>query len=107
MKTEAYICDYKNHLVTAEAAFGITPTEDLFDRQASFPIVNNPARANIHCCTDCYREAVLIPASHLVDRKKEGEAVYQLKIKELGYAFRWRAVRDYHTRQQSAKKNKK
>lgn len=68
-KVEAYICDFGDHLVKEPGVVGIVPTEDLFDRELSFPTSFCPEKCPIHYCVDCYKEHVLKPASWLVDRK--------------------------------------
>jgi hypothetical protein len=97
-KIEAYFCDYKDHLVPDKEAVGISPTEDLFDKMASFPTVFNPKKAEIHYCTGCYRTFVLTPASNLVNRRLIGEEPYKLKVKELAYGLRAETVRKYRER---------
>lgn len=99
-KVQAYQCDFKNHLVIEKYIMGIDPVEDLFDRQASFPTVFHPERTNVHYCLDCYREHVLIPASNMVDRKKD-ERGYELKVKELGYGLRAQTVANWQTVQRN------
>lgn len=86
MKVEAYRCDRCGNLRPYEAITGINPTEDLFDRMASFPVVSNPAKVNFHVCNECYHSQVLEPA-RIIDRKKN-EDIYKAKIKELGYLLR-------------------
>lgn len=98
MKVEAYICDYKNHLVEVDGIMGITPVEDLFDMQASFPICHQD-KTRIHICGECYRKFVLIPAS-AIDRKKN-EREYELKVKELAYALRSTAFKNALEKQRS------
>lgn len=105
-KVEAYICDYKNHLVLVKQAVGINPIEDMFERQRSYPTVFTPlqmTKTDIHYCTDCYSEKVLVPAGNLVDRRKKlskddlvtREREYQLKIMELAYSFRLQVVKNH------------
>ena len=91
MKVKAFLCDYGNHLAHEDACFGLVPIEDVFDIQLSYPIVNDPDKSDIHICTDCYRIHVTIPAGNAIDRRKE-ERLYELKIKELSYDFRKKAV---------------
>jgi len=93
VKVDAYICDFKNHLVEADGVMGINPVEDMFDRQRSYPICV-PKKSNIHICGECYREHVLIPAANAVDRKKD-ERGYELKVMELAYDMRVTTVKNY------------
>jgi hypothetical protein len=105
-KVDAYLCDFKGHLVQAPGVVGIIPTEDLFDREKSYPTDFKPERCNIHYCTDCYKEQVLSVASLHVDRRgrKKGvdtgpaEREYELKVKELAFSFRELTVRKWRSR---------
>jgi hypothetical protein len=90
-KVEAYYCDYGGHLMDAEHSIGVKPIEDLLDKIHSYPIINNPAKAEIHFCLKCYREKVLVPASNLVDRRRD-EKGYKLKVNELAFGLRSSAV---------------
>lgn len=98
---EAYICDFGNHIVKASGIVGIVPTEDLFDRERSYPTNYKPERCHVHYCVDCYKQQVLIPADRMVNRKRgknsvkneSAEREYELKIKELGYSFREQVVK--------------
>lgn len=103
MHVKAYICDYNNHIVHEDEITGINPVEDFFDRQLSYPITNKPEKANIHFCTQCYNENVLIPAQNTTNRKKD-EELYKLRLKELAFAFRSTTVANYN-KKTSAKKN--
>lgn len=97
VKVEAYICDYGNHLVHVDGIVGVNPIEDMFDKISSYPICHQD-KTRIHICGECYREHVLIPAQNMVDRKKD-ERLYELKVKELGYDVRSKAVRNYWARE--------
>lgn len=105
-KVDAYICDFKNHLVLSKATVGINPVEDMFDRERSFPTVFTPlqiSRTDVHYCTDCYKEKVLVPAGNMVNRRGKmskddlvsKEREYELKIKELAYNFRSQVVKNH------------
>lgn len=104
-KTVAYICDYKDHLMEENAIIGINPIEDLYDRLMSYPIVKNSAKTDVHACTECYKKAVLIPASHEVDRKRN-EKAYAAKVKELSYGFRAQTVHNHRLKNKFKKSGK-
>lgn len=88
-KIEAYLCDRCNKIKRAEEVSGLRDTQDMFDPIGkSFPVfINNPEKADIHFCLDCYRTNVLIPAENLSNRN-QNEAGYQSVMKELAYAFK-------------------
>lgn len=86
-KIEAYVCDKCLSLIKAEEAIGISETADMFDVLKSFPPVNDPAKARVHHCMECYRAIVLLPAERHTDRKKD-EKAYQQVMKELYYGLR-------------------
>lgn len=106
-RVEAYICDCCGKLFKEEAIVGVSRQDDAFDKLASFPTVPNPAKAFLHYSVECYREHVLIPASNLVDRKKEGEELYKAKVKELAFALRHKAVYNYNEKQRFKSGKKK
>lgn len=106
MKVSAYLCDYGNHIVLEKAIMGITPREDMFDRIHSYPIEPHAERAEVHICTECYKKVVLIPASRMVDRKID-ERAYLLKVQELGYGMKHKAVTNYLARKRNVKGTKK
>lgn len=96
-KVNAYKCDYGNHLVEDDIAVGVNHTEDMFDKLLSFPSVHTPVamgRCAMHYCMDCYRAHVLIPASNMVDPRKNEEG-YKAKVKELAYGLRSQTVHNY------------
>lgn len=95
MKTEAYTCDYCQQLRTAEECVGVNPTEDVFDRMAGYPIINNPAKADIHFCTTCYNMHVVSVAERETNRRKD-EHSYELKLKEMSYIVRSQCVVNYN-----------
>lgn len=105
-KVEAYRCDCCDKLFPSEEIVGIAMVEDLFDRQLSWPTKMNPEKTFAHYSTECYREQVLIPASNMADRKKD-ERLYELKLKELAYGLRSKAVHRYIEKQTVAKTRKK
>lgn len=86
MKVQAYRCDCCGNIRADEMITGISPVEDMFDKQLSFPIINNNEKTNIHVCTVCYNKIVLEKA-RLIDRK-QNEREYELKLKELQYLLR-------------------
>lgn len=96
--TEAFICDYKNHLVTEDRAVGVIPVEDVFDKLHSFPSHkgrgSKPSDCRIHYCLDCYRDFVLTPAANMVDRRLDEEG-YKKKVLELAYGLRSQTVRNF------------
>lgn len=106
-KVEAYICDCCGKLFPEAAIVGVSRQDDAFDKLASFPTIPNPAKAFLHYSVECYREQVLVPASNLVDRKKEGEGAYKLKVKELAFMLRHKAVFNYNERQRFTSSKKK
>lgn len=87
MKIEAYKCDYCGKLAPGDEAVGIGPIEDMFAAIESYPVIMNPARAEIHHCLECYDVQVLRPASNQHDRRKDEDG-YKLKIRELYYSLR-------------------
>ena len=97
MKVEAYIVDCCKELRLEKHTIGIVPTEDLYDIINSYPSIANPAKAIVHHCMQCYRKDVLTPAGLQVDRKKD-ENAYKLKLRELHYALRKKAVDNYRKR---------
>lgn len=97
MKLTAYRVDCCGDIKEESEVVGIHPTEDMFDKTKSFPSeFKHPERCEVHCCMDCYRSKVVVPASAAVDRRKD-EPLYDLKLAELWYALRqtlvtrWRA----------------
>lgn len=88
-----------------DAIVGINPIEDMFDNLMSFPLSKNAAKAHIHACTECYKAAVLIPASRDVDRKKDEDG-YKKKIKELSYGFRAKTVSNWRLKNSHKKTGK-
>lgn len=97
MKVEAYRCDRCGRLVDSESAIGVSASEDMFDRKASYPLIWNPDKAVIHVCTDCMRDHAMVPAQNQIDRRKD-EHLYKLKVQELSYDVRFQAVRNAWTR---------
>lgn len=93
-KVEAYICDFADHLIDVKSAVGINPAEDMFDKLSSFPTIYNPAKTNVHYCTECYKKHVLVPASNLVNRNKD-ERGYELKLRELAFGLRSQTVHNH------------
>lgn len=104
MKTEAYICDNCGQLRPAEECAGIKPIEDMFERLNSFPIIADPAKAEIHQCTTCYNQKVIYVADREHDRKKD-EQGYISKLNEMGYLLRSKCVENF--KRKSAKKLQK
>jgi len=86
MKAEAYRCDYFGQLFDRDDSVGIAPTEDMFEPLRSFPAVLDPAKAEVHHCTDCYHTLVIVPASVINRAKQEKE--YNEKVQELYYILR-------------------
>jgi hypothetical protein len=98
MKVTAYRVDCCGLLKEEAEVVGIIPTEDLFDKEKSYPSnFNHPEKCTVHCCLDCYREKVLIPASHVTDRRKD-ERGYELKIQELWFSLRQTIVTRWRTK---------
>jgi hypothetical protein len=95
MKTEAYVCDFCNHLKFSAEVVGIVAQEDLFNKMDSFPVVPHSERAHIHLCTTCYNTYVVWPAEREVNRKQD-EQGYALKLKELSYLVRSQCVTNYN-----------
>ena|ERR1700761_3187290 len=93
-KVNAFICDYNNHLVEEQQAFGVSPVEDLFDKIHSFKTINSPAKADIHYCVECYKACVTGPAGREIDRRNNEDA-YKKKLEELSYGLRSQTVRNY------------
>lgn len=104
-KVAAFICDYKNHLVSEEKAVGINPVEDLFDKVASYPTVMNPNKAKIHYCVECYNTDVIMRVRKLADRK-DGEDLYKTKLKELAFALRSQTVHNHWSKNRNKKSGK-
>lgn len=94
-KVKAFICDYRNHLVMSDNAVGVSDFKELFSDRESYTTISNPDKAEIHSCLDCYREFVLNPAQNTVNRRKEGEDVYRLKVKELTHGWLQVTVKNY------------
>jgi hypothetical protein len=100
-KVKAYHVDCCGAIKEETEVVGIHPREDLFNKFDSFPVeFKHPERCEVHCCLDCYREKVLIPASNLTDRRNN-ERAYELKVQELFYALRQTVI----TRWRSKKRN--
>lgn len=101
MKVVAYRVQCCDQLVQEDCVVGIIPSEDIFDKENSYPCdFKHPERCYVHICLDCYKTKVLIPASQQVDRRKN-ERLYELKVKELSFSFRESAVKAW----QKMKKN--
>lgn len=102
MKTEAYICDCGcQQLFSVELMVGVRPIEDMFDKISSYPTqFTHIERLEVHYSLPCYKSKVLIPASNIVDRRKD-ERGYKLKVKELGYGLRAQCVANYLRRKRN------
>lgn len=96
MKVEAYRCDYCGRIKDYHAITGIYPIEDMFDKQRSYPVCPDPAKTNVHFCTECYNK-VVIEKARTVDRRND-ERLYELKVKELGFLIRSACVRNVMTK---------
>lgn len=102
MKVTAYRTDCCGQLKEETEVVGIVSTEDMFDKEQSYPSdFKHPEKCAIHCCLDCYRQKVLIPASHVVDRRVN-EREYELKIKELWYALRQTIVTRWYAKKRKS-----
>lgn len=91
MKVKAYRCDYCGKLQLEDDVVGVLDIADLFDTLKSYPMCINPEKANVHHCTECSRQHVMIPADREAPRKKD-ERLYQLKFNELYYLFKSKCV---------------
>jgi hypothetical protein len=93
-KVHAFKCDYCGKIVEYDEIVGVSPLEDMFDVLASFEVVKNPDKADIHFCVAHYADLVTGPASMLYDRRTD-EAGYTLKVRELSYSLRKSTVDRY------------
>lgn len=91
MKVDAYRCNYCGHIKDSDEITGINPTEDMFNKLDSYPITTKLHTTNIHFCIECYKDKVVKAAEIAIDRKRFEEQ-YKMKIKELGYGFRYQTV---------------
>jgi hypothetical protein len=94
--TKAYRCEYCNTIKDAErnVMSGVIYTEDLFDKEKSFPSTDNLDNTKIHFCFDCYRENVILPAMNRADRKKD-EPGYRALIATFSFIFRKEVIRRF------------
>jgi hypothetical protein len=86
-KVKAFKCDYCGKIVEYDECVGLKPIEDIFDRLKSYPVVNNPSKAEVHFCVSHYRELVTAPAESQYNRRIN-EAGYARKCDELAYDLR-------------------
>lgn len=97
-KVEAYVCDYCNELRLSAECVGINPTEDLFNKLESYPVIPHPDRADIHLCTTCYNRYCASIAEREVNRKQD-EHGYSIKLKELHFSIKSQCVVNFNKKQ--------
>jgi hypothetical protein len=88
-KVNAYRCDYCGQIKTEDKVVGISKIQDLFDALHSYKVINNPDKADVHGCTDCYNYC--LSEANSINRKKY-EQLYIDKRTENGLMFRQQCV---------------
>lgn len=94
MKVKAFIADCCGELRIYDEVVGVSPLVDMFNKLKSFPVINDPDKADIHMCTPCFNKHVVDVATREHNRRTD-EKGYTLKMEEMSYILRFNCVKAY------------
>lgn len=101
-KVNAIICNCCGALCHEIDCMGINPIEDLHDKYASFPIIHDCSKADIHYCMNCYRRHVEKPiAKHIQDNE-----TYNYERKIMFFTFRRLVIQRFNKIKQATNNRK-